>query len=328
MNLQITPLFSFFLAALALRAGAAVPLRFSADAAAPQTYQAAAYRGETLDIEARLTLRGAPLAVADGASATMHRQTNGMGAAWWTAPASVTTSGLVRATWTPSMDCGADAYRIFLGVADGGSNLSYRANMLLRMVGSPGETPNALPLPVQVLDFSKISVTNEPWSSSSGLTTNDVRAIVADKADVLHRDGPALVSGNYITNNVWANLYGVIWVDSWDSIVNIGPGYETLETVLSDLRTAVSRTPVSSVSSVRYASGVLTLTVPASATLSAILADWPDGAAVFARMSAAGPYSVASSLKLLGYGQWPTNSAAVVFVRDGSRVLANVLEGN
>ena len=28
----------------------AVPVRFNADAAAPQTFQAAAYRGETLDI--------------------------------------------------------------------------------------------------------------------------------------------------------------------------------------------------------------------------------------------------------------------------------------
>ena len=93
-----------------------------------------------------------------------------MGAAWWTAPASVTTSGLVRARWTPSMDCGADAYRIFLGVADGGSNLSYRANMLLRMVGSPGETPNVLPLPIPVFDFAKIAWTNAPWGEGGTLT--------------------------------------------------------------------------------------------------------------------------------------------------------------
>jgi len=143
----------------------AVPVRFRADAERPQAFQAAAYRGETLAVEAALTLRGAPLAVADGASATMHWQTNGMGAAWWTAPASVTTAGVVRATWTPAMDCGADAYRIFLGVADGGSNLNYRANMLLRMIGSPGETPNALPLPTPHIDFSLVSVTNAPWTN-------------------------------------------------------------------------------------------------------------------------------------------------------------------
>ena len=52
------------------------------------------------------------------------------------------------------------------------------------MRGSPGETPNALPLPVQVLDFAKIAWTNAPWGESAGLTTNDVRAIVAGEGAV------------------------------------------------------------------------------------------------------------------------------------------------
>ncbi len=173
MDRHIPALFCILFSAFRIALADAVPVRFNADAAAPQTFQAAAYRGETLDIEAQLTLRGAPLAVADGASATTHWQTNGMGAAWWTAPASVTTSGLVRARWTPSMDCGADAYRIFLGVADGGSNLSYRANMLLRMVGSPGETPNALPLPTPFIDFAKVAWTNAPWGGGGGGTLTE-----------------------------------------------------------------------------------------------------------------------------------------------------------
>ena len=155
---------------------AAVPLRFAADADTPRTYQASAYRGETLDIEARLLWRGAPLAVTDGAEAAMCWQTNGMGDAWWTAPASVTTGGVVTATWSPSNDVGAASYRVFFRVA-GPGGASYRANMLLRLLGSPGETPNALPLPVQVLDFARISYTNEPWAAA-GLSTNDVREIV------------------------------------------------------------------------------------------------------------------------------------------------------
>jgi hypothetical protein len=221
-----------------------VPVRFNADAAAPQTFQAAAYRGETLDIEARLTLRGAPLAVADGASATTHWQTNGMGAAWWTAPASVTTSGLVRARWTPSMDCGADAYRIFLGVADGGSNLSYRANMLLRMVGSPGETPNALPLPVQVLDFAKIAWTNAPWGEGGGgldgqAVTNIVKDVVGaggliitgkvtfagsewprDSSFTIVGGRKILLDNTSLDIEAYGNSISIIdadlWLDSWD----------------------------------------------------------------------------------------------------------------
>ncbi|MBQ6248252.1 MAG: hypothetical protein IJK04_15375, partial [Kiritimatiellae bacterium] len=55
--------------------------------------------------------------------------------------------------------------------------VQYRAHGTIRMHGSPGAAPNALPLPVPVLDFARITVTNAPWGESSGLTTNDVRGI-------------------------------------------------------------------------------------------------------------------------------------------------------
>lgn len=139
----------------------AVPVRFTADVARAETHQAAAYRGETLEIEATLTDRGRPLAVADGASATMYWQTNGMASAWWTAPA-VMSGGVIRATWSPTNDVGAAAYRVFLGVTSGG--LNYRANLALRMVGSPGDQPNALPLPAKTLDFATVSVLHAPWA--------------------------------------------------------------------------------------------------------------------------------------------------------------------
>ena len=140
---------------------AGVPLRIDADARSTSTFQASAYRGETLDIEARLLWRGAPLEVAPGAGAALYWQTNGMGSAWWTAPASVTTSGVVSAVWSPTNDVGAAAYRLFLGVADGGAN--YRANMLLRMLDSPGFSPNALAPPLRTIDFSSVQALNAPW---------------------------------------------------------------------------------------------------------------------------------------------------------------------
>ena len=230
----------FFLAAAALRA--AVPLRFAADAESPRTYQASAYRGETLDIEARLLWRGAPLAVADGAEAAMCWQTNGMGAAWWTAPASVTTGGVVTATWSPSNDVGAASYRVFLRVA-GPGGASYRANMLLRLLGSPGETPNALPLPVQVLDFARISYTNEPWSASSGLTTNDVRAIVEADAGptnlIVRADG----DGNVHVAGIFAGEEGTGtsgFAGSFNGTVDVYGGlYVFGEAYLNDEKVAV-----------------------------------------------------------------------------------------
>ena len=198
---------SFVLAAALSAASAAVPLRFAVDAETPRTFQASAYRGETLDIEARLLWRGAPLAVADGADAAMCWQTNGMGDAWWTAPASVTTGGVVTATWSPSNDVGAASYRVFLRVA-GPGGASYRANMLLRLLGSPGETPNALPLPVKVLDFARISYTNEPWSTSSSLSTNDVLALVDAFAGPTNRIMRTADDGSYQSNlEIGGGLY-------------------------------------------------------------------------------------------------------------------------
>lgn len=96
----------------------------------------------------------------------------------------------------------------------------------------------------------------------------------------------------------------------------------------ADLAAVTQRVDVASSDVVRYASGVLRLDVPALATLSADTSGWPDGAAVMCRLSAHGAYAVAPGLDLVGYGMWPTNSASVVLVRAGSRVLANVMEGN
>lgn len=153
--------FSFFI----LHSFAAPPPGdFSASVAHPATWQASAYRGETVAISAQLTgADGKPFPVPEGANASMLWSTNGVD--WFEPrPATVTTGGLIRATWTPDMDCGADSYRIFLRVDDGGtSNVNYRANMLLRMLGSPGAVPSELPLPAKTIDFSAVAVLNAPW---------------------------------------------------------------------------------------------------------------------------------------------------------------------
>ena len=204
-----------------------IPRPFEADVAHPGTWQTSCYRGETLAIAAQLTDgRGRPFAVPADAQAQLLWSTNN--ADWFPPrPATVSTGGLIRATWTPDMDCGADAYRIFLGVSEGGTNINYGANLLLRMLGSPGIVPNELPLPVRVLDFAAVFVTNAPWTTytagdnitiSNGVisatgggggtlteetdpvfgewartnalphvTTNDVRAIVEDSSVPAHK---------------------------------------------------------------------------------------------------------------------------------------------
>lgn len=124
---------------------AAVPLRWTVETSRAQVAQFEAYRGETLDLEATMKSYGSPLATP--VQPSLYWQTNGMGAAWWTAPA--TASGnILRATWSPTNDCGCTVYNCFIG----GPDATYRAAFRLRMLPSPGFTPNHLKLPTVTYD--------------------------------------------------------------------------------------------------------------------------------------------------------------------------------
>lgn len=124
---------------------AAVPLAWTVETSRAQVAQFEAYRGETLDLEATMQSYGSPLATP--VQPSLYWQTNGMGSAWWTAPA--TASGnVLRATWSPTNDCGGTVYNCFIG----GPYATYRAAFRLRMLPSPGYTPNHLKLPTVTYD--------------------------------------------------------------------------------------------------------------------------------------------------------------------------------
>lgn len=117
------------------------------------------WRGETVGLECAM-----PCADLSGAAASFHWQTNGMGGAWWSAPASAT-NGVLSAVWTPAMDApGADWYRFFIRAETEGG-VTYRANGSITMLGSPGETPDVLEPPFPLLDFNAIEVANAPWAT-------------------------------------------------------------------------------------------------------------------------------------------------------------------
>ena len=117
-------------AALALcsTALAGVPIRWAVETsrAAPAAFEQ--YQGTSLDLEAALTAYGRPLAI-EG-DARLYWQTNGMGSAWWSAPANASGS-VLRATWTPAMETGARAYQCFVGVP--GSIYSAAFQLRLRL---------------------------------------------------------------------------------------------------------------------------------------------------------------------------------------------------
>ncbi|MBR3084944.1 MAG: hypothetical protein IKH04_00930 [Kiritimatiellae bacterium] len=144
---------------------AGVPRTWDADVGSPAAFQTSAWQGETVELAAQLVRGQKPFAIPEGATAGLWWKTNGMDRYWGPAPATVSTNGVVSASWTPTNDVGAASYRGFLGVSltGDGSNLTYAANFTLRMLESPGFAPNSLPLPVQSIDFSLVEVSNAPW---------------------------------------------------------------------------------------------------------------------------------------------------------------------
>ena len=140
---------------------AAVPLRWTVETSRVQPVTFESYHGETLELEATLKSYGKPI-TNDLQGARIYWQTNGLGSAYWSAPASAS-GNVLRATWTPAMDTGAKIYNCFLGRA--GDN--YRAALQLLMRSSPGADPNELELPRKHIDFAEVEVKNAPWASAT-----------------------------------------------------------------------------------------------------------------------------------------------------------------
>ena len=163
--------------ALAALMAWAVPQEWSVDVSRVQPYQFNAYHGETMELKASFFLRGQPYDVG-GADFALFWQTNGMGSAYWTAPATAA-SNTVSAVFTGAMDPGAPLVYGFLGST--GSN--YRASFAIRFAASPGAVPNELPLPVPTIDFSKVDAINAPWATTNALddATNSL-TIALDEA--------------------------------------------------------------------------------------------------------------------------------------------------
>lgn len=143
-----------------LTVSAAVPLRWTVETSRAQPATFDEFAGATYDLEATLLSYGKPLAVVG--VPRLYWQTNGMGSAYWSAPASVSGNDL-RATWTPACDVGARAYNCFIGI----TGTVYNAAFQLRLRPSPGAVPNELPLPLKVIDFSRVTVLNPPWPAGS-----------------------------------------------------------------------------------------------------------------------------------------------------------------
>jgi len=155
-------LFTFYLL-LFTSARAQIPAAWKAEASSDEPYARTVYRGESLALAPEWTAGGEPVDTT-GWAFTAWWSTNGV--SWWSKglgpDPSLTVTGDPFA-WTPEMDCGARQYRLFIRAENPGGSVSYRANARLAMLDSPGYAPNALPMPVQALDFDAVKYLNAPW---------------------------------------------------------------------------------------------------------------------------------------------------------------------
>ena len=140
MKLHYKHLATALAATLQLAALAAVPLAWDVRPGQPAPVTFDRYHGETIDFSA--TFRGfGALPFAPGTDIRLWFQTNGMGSAWWSAPATIQ-SNVLTATWSPALDPGADRVSLFFGAP---SN-AYAA-AVLRLRHSPGFAPGTMPDP-------------------------------------------------------------------------------------------------------------------------------------------------------------------------------------
>lgn len=138
----------------------AAPLQWACDWPEAKAQTFSLYQGETATFEPTFLVQGRT--VTNATIEAVWYQTNGMGNAWWK---------LDGATFAPSNDVGAASYRFFVEArsTDGGRN--YRANGALRMLPSPGFTPNEMPAPVHCIDFAAVEVLNPPWPTPGDIAS-------------------------------------------------------------------------------------------------------------------------------------------------------------
>ena len=148
MKPHYKPLATALAAALQLAAIAAVPVAWTNSPGMPPYPIKPVPHGSTVDLA--VTLKGYTTPpIADGADVRLWYQTNGMGSAWWSAPATFDGS-TITANFGPAQDCGADRVSLFFGAP---SNVF--ASAVLRLTHAPGFTPSSLPPPP--------GVAMQPW---------------------------------------------------------------------------------------------------------------------------------------------------------------------
>ena len=204
---------SLLLASIASAAPVA-SYRWTVDvSSAPRPVAVSAMRGESLSLECSLLDRGRPVVLPDGSSAVLSWQTNGMDSVWWQVSA-VVSGGVLKATWTPSMDTGSPSVAFFISARVPSGELLYRAYGRMSLIGAPGATPNALPFPRRSIDFDQLACVGSPTfggqqyafrDSIDGVSSSATVAVVEEVPAIVHRES------RVVANSIYDSVLGVTW---------------------------------------------------------------------------------------------------------------------
>ena len=198
---------------------AAPSLRWDAAVEKPASVDFAVYQGETITLTPRLVSYGSAVSLTN-ATATLYWQTNGMAAAWWTAPATVSTTepGRISATWAPTNDVGAAQYSFFIRASLSDSSSVYRAFGTLSMRASPGYSPTAAPAPdyqwVTPADMqAAIAALALTLSSATGALAAASEFAITNEAAIRSASDVALLASNEQVRVAYTNL---AWIHDFD----------------------------------------------------------------------------------------------------------------
>lgn len=214
----------------AASSAAIVEHRWRANVTAPAAAQFPIGRGETVEFVCDLVDgRGAPVALPDGTLAAMYWQTNGMGDAWYSGPATVSNS-TIRVTWLPEYDPGAPLVRLFLSAEDPAGAVAHRAFANLRFYATPGTDPEVLPVPERVIDLVPVAaITNSPWARAvAGMAgtraatdaTNAVSDLLAEAVGTAPADATLEVH-RLLISDLWRRVDGIPGIDVPDELEDL-----------------------------------------------------------------------------------------------------------
>lgn len=225
----------FAIAILASFTAFAAPLKWTCDWPEAKSQNFSLYQGETATFEPTFRVNGQ--LVTNATIDAVWYQTNGMDNAWWRVD---------NATFAPSNDVGAATYRFFVEATALGGTV-YRANGSLRMLPSPGFTPNVISFPAQALDFTHIDVANAPYYTKGETDAKIVELAPApgNYAAVSNAAMTALQSFTE-TDPVWESEkegYAMLSdLEDYATMSDLGElddRFEALETATNDLATAI-----------------------------------------------------------------------------------------